>query len=145
MAPSTTTPGPVAHTPLSSLTSPPSHQSSKTNTLQTPGMHRAPALPSLSQNLNATLMTSQPHTTSAIHHHGAQDTIVFAFRGHGGAIVSEGGEQKQILEEGDFALIPAWREHQEVNEGEGEVVWCIVRSPGGEAVVVNLEGGWGSS
>ena len=137
--PPQTTPGPVAVTPFTSLTSP------TATGAQTPGMLRRTALPNLSQNLNATLMTSQPNTTSAIHHHGAQDTVVFAFRGHGGAIVSEGGEKKQVLEPGDFALIPAWREHQEVNEGEGEVVWCIVRSPGGEAVVVNLEGGWGTS
>ncbi|TKA24541.1 hypothetical protein B0A54_17623 [Friedmanniomyces endolithicus] len=140
--PPPTTPDPVSHTPFTALTSP---SPPATSAQQTPGMLRRTALPSLSPHLNATLMTSQPHTTSAIHHHGAQDTIVFAFRGHGGAIVSEGGEEKQVLAPGDFALIPAWREHREVNEGEEEVVWCIVRSPGGEAVVVNLEGGWGTS
>ena len=41
-------------------------------------------------------------------------------------------------------LIPANREHQEVNDGDEEVVWVIVRSPQSTPVVVNL-GGWGES
>lgn len=87
-------------------------------------------------------MIAKPHSGSAIHHHGAQDTIVYAVSGHG-AIVSEGGNKRQELAPGDFALIPAWAEHQEVNEGSEEVVWVITRS-GGEPVVENLEG-WGTS
>lgn len=90
-------------------------------------------------------MIAAPHTASAIHHHGEENTIVFAFSGQG-TIVSEGGKKKQVLMPGDFALIPAWAEHQEVNETDEEVVWAIVRS-GREPVVVNLdeERGWGSS
>jgi uncharacterized RmlC-like cupin family protein len=83
-------------------------------------------------------MIAKPHSGSAVHHHGEQDTVVFAFSGHG-TIVSEGGKKKQQLEPGDYALIPAYAEHQEVNEGDEEVVWCIVRS-GKEPKVVNLEG-----
>jgi hypothetical protein len=37
----------------------------------------------------------------------------------------------------------AYAEHQEVNDSDEDVVWCIVRS-GGEPCVVNIEG-WGSS
>ena len=87
-------------------------------------------------------MIAKPHSGSAVHHHGDQDTVVFAFAGHG-TIVSEGGNKKQKLAPGDFALIPAFAEHQEVNEGDEEVVWCIVRS-GKEPKVVNIEG-WGKS
>jgi len=58
-------------------------------------------------------------------------------------IVSDGGKSRQVLEAGDFALIPAWREHQEVNESDAEVVWIITRS-GGEPVVQNLST-WGES
>ena len=87
-------------------------------------------------------MIAAPHTSSAIHHHADEDTVVFAFSGRG-TIVSEGGKRKEVLEPGDYALIPAWAEHQEVNEGEEEVVWCIVRN-GREPKVVNLEG-WGMS
>ncbi|XMA11866.1 hypothetical protein WAI453_004657 [Rhynchosporium graminicola] len=85
-------------------------------------------------------MTASPHTSSAIHHHGEQDTIVYAASGHG-AIISDNGKTRQELAPGDFALIPAWTEHQEVNDGEEEVTWIITRS-GSEPVVVNLKG-WG--
>ena len=88
-------------------------------------------------------MRAQPHSSSAVHHHGEQDTIVYAVSGRG-AIVSEGGERRQDLEPGDWALIPAGMEHQEVNDGAEEVVWVICRSPGRAPVVVNL-GGWGES
>lgn len=66
-------------------------------------------------------MIASPHTSSAIHHHGPEDTIVYAVQGRG-SIVSDGGQTTQVLEPGDWALIPAYAEHQEVNEGEGEVV-----------------------
>ncbi|KAK3058049.1 hypothetical protein LTR09_001126 [Extremus antarcticus] len=82
-------------------------------------------------------------TDQILHHHGDQDTVVIALSGHG-TIVSEGGKKKEKLAPGDYALIPAWAEHQEVNEGDEEVVWAIVRSPGPAPKVENLEG-WGKS
>jgi len=87
-------------------------------------------------------MIAHPHTASAVHHHGEQDTIVYAASGYG-AVVSNNGKTRQELSPGDFALIPAWTEHQEVNDGEEEVTWIITRS-GSEPVVVNLEG-WGGN
>ena len=50
----------------------------------------------------------------------ATDTIVYAASGHG-AVISDNGKTRQELAPGDFALIPAWTEHQEVNEGDEEV------------------------
>lgn len=94
-----------------------------------------------SQQIVGTLMRAQPHSSSAIHHHGAQDTIVYAVSGHG-QVVSDGGKQIDRLAPGDWALIPQGREHQEVNEGDEEVVWVICRAPGGTPEVVNLTG-WG--
>ena len=87
-------------------------------------------------------MLAKPHTTSAIHHHGEQDTVVYAASGRG-AIVFEGGKKCQVLGPGDFALIPAFAEHQEVNDSEEEVVWIITRS-GRNPIVENLEG-WTTS
>ena len=110
---------------------------------QTEGMIRQNALVGLTDGICATRMLAKPHSESAIHHHGDQDTIVFAFSGHG-TVVSEGGKKKETLAPGDYALIPAWAEHQEVNEGDEEVVWCIVRS-GREPHVTNLPEGWGTS
>lgn len=109
---------------------------------QTEGMIRQNALANLTDGICASRMIAKPHTASAVHHHADQDTVVFAFSGHG-TIVSEGGERKERLAPGDYALIPAWAEHQEVNEGDEDVVWCIVRS-GREPKVENLEG-WGKS
>ena len=109
---------------------------------QTEGMIRQNALANLTDGICASRMIAKPHTESAIHHHDDQDTVVFAFSGHG-TIVSEGGKKKERLDPGDYALIPAYAEHQEVNEGDEDVVWCIVRS-GREPKVINM-GGWGES
>ena len=87
-------------------------------------------------------MIAKPHSVSGIHHHGEQDTIVYALRGRG-TIVSEDGKKRQVLSAGDFALIPAFAEHQEVNDGDEEVTWIITRS-GRTPVVENLER-WGAS
>ena len=81
---------------------------------QTEGMIRSNALTNLTDGICASRMIAKPHTASAVHHHGEQDTVVFAFSGYG-TIVSEGGKKKERLEPGDFALIPAFAEHQEVN------------------------------
>ena len=70
------------------------------------------------------------------------DTIVYAVRGRG-TVVSEGGKKRQILDPGDFALVPAYTEHQEVNDGDEEVLWIITRS-GKSPIVENLEN-WGKS
>jgi uncharacterized RmlC-like cupin family protein len=88
------------------------------------------------------VMIALPHSASDIHHHGAQDTVVYAKSGKG-SIVYAGGKKRQDLSPGDFALIPAWAEHQEVNDGDEEVTWIIVRS-GRSPVVENLQG-WGES
>lgn len=85
-----------------------------------------------------TVMIAQPHTSSAIHHHSTQDTIIYAIRGHG-AVISEGGKTRQPLGPGDWALIPAGVEHQEVNDGDEEVVWAITRG-GKTALVENIDG-----
>lgn len=70
------------------------------------------------------------------------ESIVYAVSGTGiiASLDDSGKEQKQVLRAGDWALIPANREHKEVNEGDEEVVWVIVRAPGGIPEVVNLSG-----
>lgn len=87
-------------------------------------------------------MLAKPHSSSAVHHHGDQDTIVYAVRGHG-TVISEGGKKRQDLSPGDFALIPAYAVHQEVNDGDEEVTWVITRS-GRRPVIENLEDWWKS-
>lgn len=113
--------------------------------ISTSTLPRSATVPTSPPNvsLSGTLMRAAPHSASAIHHHGAQDTVVYAVSGHG-AIVSldeTGAEKREGLAPGDWALIPKGREHREENAGEEEVVWVICRS-GGEPSVVNLSG-WG--
>ncbi|KAI0376678.1 RmlC-like cupin [Hypomontagnella monticulosa] len=105
---------------------------------QTEGMVRSNAIVDKCGGICATSMLAKPHTASAVHHHGEQDTIVYAVKGRG-SVVSEGGTKRVDLEPGDFALIPAYMEHQEVNDGDEDVIWTIVRS-GRIPEVVNLTG-----
>lgn len=80
---------------------------------QTGSAHWVCPLPSMSRrdtgrtNENHSVMQAQPHSCSAVHHHGEQDTMVYAAQGHG-SIIFDGGKQQKDLEPGDFALIPAY-------------------------------------
>ncbi|KAI1206836.1 RmlC-like cupin [Annulohypoxylon truncatum] len=105
---------------------------------QTEGMIRSNAIVDKCDGICATHMLAKPHTASAVHHHGEQDTVVYAVKGRG-TVVSEGGTKRVDLEPGDYALIPAFMEHQEVNDGDEDVIWTIVRS-GRNPEVVNLTG-----
>jgi len=108
---------------------------------KTEGMVRLGAVVGMSEKICGSVMIAKPHTSSGVHHHGEQDTIVYASAGHGTIVSGPEGSKRQDLAPGDFALIPAWAEHQEVNDSDEEVVWIITRS-GSSPVVVNLEG-WG--
>lgn len=72
---------------------------------------------------------------------------MYAASGHGTILTntssssSSSGLKRHELSPGDFALIPAFVEHQEVNESGEDVVWIITRS-GSVPEVVNLKG-WG--
>ncbi|OJD36837.1 mannose-6-phosphate isomerase [Diplodia corticola] len=142
---------------------------------------------------NHIVMIAKPHTSSAVHHHGAEavlcapsffffflfpfappsppllspplpippstnqhqrhpltpsthsptDTLIYAVSGHGGAILSDNGRTRHALAPGDFALVPAFAQHQEINDGGDDVVVWVIARGGREPVVVNLDGGWG--
>lgn len=55
------------------------------------------------------VMIAKPHSASAVHHHGEQDTIVYASSGHGTIVTkdSNGEFVRHDLSPGDFALIHA--------------------------------------
>ncbi|KAJ5577629.1 RmlC-like cupin [Penicillium hispanicum] len=108
---------------------------------QTEGMVRKGAIIGKSDQLCALVMVAQPQSSSAVHHHGEQDTVVYAAKGYG-SIVFDGGRQRKDLLPGDFAIIPAYAEHQEVNESDGVVEWVITRA-GSKPVTVNLDK-WGT-
>lgn len=68
---------------------------------------------------------------------------MYAAKGHGAIVSGLNGSKRQELAPGDFALIPAFAEHQEVNDSDEEVTWIITRG-GRNPVVHNIEG-WGKS
>jgi uncharacterized RmlC-like cupin family protein len=75
-----------------------------------------------------------------------QDTIIYAASGRGVLVTNPGNEEepklkRQELGPGDFAFIPPWTEHQEINETDEDVVWILIRS-GPEPLVVYLTD-WG--
>ncbi len=67
-------------------------------------------------------MTAEPCTESQIHHHGEQDTIVYAASGRG-RLVFAGGTESIDLQPGDFALIPG--EHR---VGELQLIISFLRA-----------------
>ncbi|KAI0595527.1 cupin domain-containing protein [Biscogniauxia sp. FL1348] len=109
-------------------------------------MIRQGALIGKSDKMCATVLVAKPHCSSAVHHHGEQETMIYAASGKGILVTSPGSDdelKRHELSAGDFALIPPWTEHQEINETDENVVWILVRT-GPEPVVVYLTG-WGGS
>ncbi|KAI0828101.1 RmlC-like cupin [Hypoxylon sp. FL0890] len=111
-------------------------------------MIRQGAVIGKSDRMCATVLIAQPHCSSAVHHHGEQETIIYAASGTGMYVLilvtSSGADEepkRHELSPGDFAFIPPWTEHQEINETDEKVVWILIRS-GPEPVVVYLTG-WG--
>lgn len=58
--------------------------------------------------------------------------------GKGSVIFGPEGSKRVDLEPGDFALIPSNTLHQEVNDGDEEVVWIITRT-GRKPIVENVD------
>ena len=111
-------------------------------TAQSEGMTRKAAITgsmSGSAKLCASVMVAEPHSASGVHHHGEQETIVYAATGRSAIRSGPGGRDLQELHPGDFALIPAGVIHQELNLGDDAVTWIVTRS-GPEPMVVNLDG-----
>ncbi|EFQ31939.1 cupin domain-containing protein [Colletotrichum graminicola] len=113
-------------------------------TLQPGSANEADAVVSKSDKLCASVLTLNAHATSAIRHHGEQDTIVYVASGTGLLLVSPGAGQdvkRHEMSTGDFAFIPSWTEHQMLNESDDDAVWVITRS-GSQPVNVGLTD-WG--
>ncbi|KAI0966438.1 RmlC-like cupin domain-containing protein [Xylaria arbuscula] len=106
-------------------------------------MIRQGAIVGKSDRMCATVMRAKPHCSSAVHHHGEQETIIYAASGKGILVTNTGGGEDQLkrheLSAGDFAHIPPWTEHQEINETDEDVVWILIRG-GPEPVVVYMTG-----
>ena len=116
-------------------------------TLQTSGSQRMAAISAahgITSALWAGTFLVEPGAKTGIHHHGAQDTVVFVLEGE--AIVRWGdfGEHRAAVRPGDFLHVPSWLPHQELNSSETSPFrWVVVRSTP-EPIVVNLSNDfWG--
>lgn len=125
---------PVLHLPASEV--------GAASTGQSEGMTRKSGFVNASSKLCSSVMLAAPRSSSAVHTHGGQDTIIYALRGVGKVKFAD-GDKEVMLKPGDFALVPAHAEHQEVNDGDDELEWIIVRS-GPEPIVENLDD-WGKA
>ncbi|KAK0611778.1 hypothetical protein B0T14DRAFT_391600, partial [Immersiella caudata] len=95
----------------------------------------------------ATVLIVKPKTSTTIRHNGEQEAIIYAVSGKGVLLSSPKDDEEEeedekperhLIEKGDFAFIPAWTEHQVLNESDEEDLhWVITRS-GPQPVEVNL-------
>lgn len=141
--------GPDGAAKPSAVSSPPSPPPR----LRLPGVSMRDALVHKSDRMCATILTVKPTCSTVVFHNAEQECIVYAVSGT--AILATLAEDhdahddsdstvpppppaRHVLGPGDFAYVPAWVEHQVVNEStDTEVVWVVVRS-GPEPTVVPL-------
>jgi uncharacterized RmlC-like cupin family protein len=111
------------------------------STAQTPGSKRLAAIPGRSEcgsQMWGGLFFVEPKSQTAIHHHGAQETIVYVLEGQALIRWGEHGEFEATANRGDFIRVPPFLPHQEVNPSDSaKFSWVVVRSTP-EPIVVNL-------
>ncbi|HEV7128387.1 MAG TPA: cupin domain-containing protein [Ktedonobacterales bacterium] len=112
------------------------------NTPQTPGMRRVAAVSAQlggSRGLWAGITVVAPNVASSIHHHGANETVIYVVSGHARIRWGDGMQFAQDVEPGDFIYVPPFAPHQEINSSpDTPSQWVIVRDSQ-EPIVVNLE------
>ncbi|KAK4653851.1 hypothetical protein QC762_511340 [Podospora pseudocomata] len=101
------------------------------------------------ESMCATVLIVRPRSSSLIHHNGEQETIIYVTSGTGVLLAQPKDEDEQhperhVLGKGDFAYIPAWLEHQAVNQSEVEDLVMVVVRSGSAPVEVNLRS-WGGA
>ena len=111
------------------------------DTPQTHGIRRLVALDGKTvpdSQLSAFVSSVQPHTWTAAHHHGTQDTVLFVLTGRAASPGGRNWKTSSGQQAGDFVVTPAGVVHQEINPSPDEVTeWVVVRS-GAQPIVVNL-------
>ncbi len=110
-------------------------------TAQTPGSVRMAAIPGkacIAAGMWAGTFLVEPGAMTGIHHHGAQETVVYVLEGEAEVRWGGRGEHRATVRAGDFLHVPAWLVHQERNaSAERPFRWIVVRSTP-QPVVVNL-------
>ena len=111
------------------------------DTQQTPGSLRMSAIAAshnIASSLWAGIFVVEPSAKTGIHHHGAQDTVVYVLEGEALVRWGDFGEHSAIVKAGDFLHVPQWLPHQELNpSNEHPFRWVVVRSTP-DPIIVNL-------
>jgi uncharacterized RmlC-like cupin family protein len=111
------------------------------STAQTPGSKRVAAIEGRSafdRRMWGGLFFVEPKSQTAIHHHGAQETIVYVLEGQAVIRWGERGELEAIAKPGDFIRVPPFLPHQETNPSDSVTFsWVVVRSTP-LAIIINL-------
>ena len=111
------------------------------DTQQTSGSLRMSAIAAshgIDSPLWAGIFVVKPSARTGIHHHGAQDTIVYVLEGEAFVQWGNSGEHSATVKAGDFLHVPQWLPHQEINPSSKQPFrWIVVRSSP-EPIVVNL-------
>jgi uncharacterized RmlC-like cupin family protein len=81
--------------------------------------------------------SNEPGFRSLPHHHGEAETGIYLMSGNARIFFGKDYQEYVEMSEGDFAFIPPFMPHIEVNMSTAEELWWIVcRTP--ENIVVNL-------
>jgi uncharacterized RmlC-like cupin family protein len=111
------------------------------NTPQTTGMQRLAGVSHDlvgSERLWAGILLAEPNTVSPVHHHGHVETVVYVVAGRSRLRWGNRLEHEDELEPGDFAYVPPYMPHQEINPSPDQPTqWVVVRSAR-EAIIVAL-------
>jgi uncharacterized RmlC-like cupin family protein len=84
------------------------------------------------------IFTVEAGAQTGIHHHGEQETILYALEGSVYIRWGERGECAATVHAGEFLHIPAWLPHQESNPSKKEPFRCVVVRGTATPIVVNL-------
>jgi uncharacterized RmlC-like cupin family protein len=110
-------------------------------TQQTPGSGRLAAIfegHDFKPSMWGGLFTIDPGFSTAIHHHGEQDTIAYVLQGQCLLRWGERGEFSATARAGDFLFVPGRLPHMEINRSLTQPCrWVVVRSTP-TPIVVNL-------
>lgn len=118
-----------------------------TGTSQTSGSQRWAAIClelGISSGMWGGTFLVEPGARTGIHHHGAQETIVYVLEGESFVQWGEHGEYSATVRAGDFLHVPAGLPHREVNPSQSEPFrWVVIRSTPGPIVVNLPDDYWG--
>lgn len=94
----------------------------------------------------ASVLIVKPKASSTIRHNGEQEAIIYTVSGTGALLSAPKDEdededekpERHPIAKGDFAFIPAWTEHQVVNESDDEDLHLVITRTGPQPVEVGL-------